>query len=88
MLAVNYFVAKVNNVFTIDFLNSKLLTIRFLNKNSHEKILVLKKDSNKLPGSASENLRLLQIFPFAVYDAIDASDPVWKMIVLLREICL
>lgn len=46
--------------------------------------LLLKTD--KLPGSASKNLRILNIFPLAVYDVIDTSDLVWKMVLKLQEI--
>jgi hypothetical protein len=82
MLVVNYFVSK--KTITYDYLNLKLQSVRFRNE-AYEKVPSIKK-GEKLPGSATENIRLLQIFPLAIYDLVDTSDPVWKMLLILRKI--
>lgn len=84
MLAINYFVNK--KLMTFDVLNLRLQKFRFCNEVRFEKVPIIKK-SEKLGGSASENMRLLLILPFAVYDLIDTTIMVWKMILHLREIC-
>lgn len=83
MLVINYFVTK--KVFTFDSLNIKLQLVRFHNEAKYEKVPTLKK-GDKLSGSATENLRLLQIFPFAVYDIINTANFVWKMLLIIRNI--
>lgn len=83
-LAINYFVNKKN--FTYAELNNRLQSVVFSGEINREKIPYVKK-SDKLPGNASENSRLLLIFPLAVHDLIHHSDQVWKSILLLREIC-
>ncbi|KAF2891120.1 hypothetical protein ILUMI_15053 [Ignelater luminosus] len=72
---------------SLDTLNSRLQNMRFLNEASYQGVPLVKK-SAKIGGSANENSRLLLIFPWAVYDTIDTTDSVWKMVLALREICL
>lgn len=85
MLCINSLVTK--KVFTLDLLNQKLQNkkLRFSHEFKHEKVPILKK-GNKLIGSASENLRVILIFPFAVSEFIN-NDPCWELLRSLREIC-
>lgn len=84
MLIINNFAR--NNVLTIDLLNEKLQNLHFCGYSLN--IPKLKRNSNKLPGSAHENIIILQVLPFAVYDLVkDLNNPLWKMVILLREVC-
>lgn len=62
-MAIDYFVKK--KFFTYVQLNHRLQSIAFVGESNPEKIPYIKK-ADKLPGNASENLRLLLIFPLAL----------------------
>ena len=75
--------------FSYNYLNAKLQNMRFENELYFNKLPVIKK-GKKLAGSASENVRLVQIILFAIYNKIsDYTDCVWQMqmLITLREMC-
>lgn len=84
MLAIKFFVS--TKLLTYEVLNSRLQSVRFKHEVSYENLPLIKK-GDKLIGSSSENMRLLQILPFALYDIIDTTNPVWRMVLCLRSIC-
>lgn len=63
MLCINALVSK--NYISYDMLNEQLQNIHFQCETKYEKIPLIKKH-DKLLGSATENLRIILIFPFAV----------------------
>ncbi|XP_031329105.1 uncharacterized protein LOC116160105 [Photinus pyralis] len=85
MLCLNNLIAK--KYFTYDYFNDKIQKIRFISESKYENIPTIKK-SEKLPGNASENCRILQIFPFALHELSFEDEPAWEMLLKLREINL
>lgn len=91
-LAINYFV-KTRNWFKIHLLNFRLNNIKMFGETqTFIPAIDLSKPSKqkrqKLTGSANQIRRLLIIFSLAVCDIVeDFSNKVWKMILVLREIC-
>lgn len=83
VLIINRLVS--HKYFTLEQLNDKLQKIRFEYEFRYEKVPLLSKKAERLSGSATENLRLLIILPFATLDFVD-DDPCWKLIKLLNDI--
>lgn len=86
-LAIKYFIKK--KVIRLNLLNYRLNIIKF----SHETAtfiphIKMNSKNKKLTGSASQIKRLMLILPLALYDKIkDPYGKVWKMVLLLRDIC-
>lgn len=84
-LFLNYLVW--NKWFSYNFLNERIKQIQLKFKYGNTSIPLLKQ-GKKLCGSASENLKLLQILPIVIHDCIlHVEDEVWQMILNLRKIC-
>lgn len=84
-LAISYFIN--NKWLSLECLNFKLQNIKFYKEQNYQKPITIKK-SKKLHGSASQNLQILRMLPFAFYDSVKYNkDPVWQMILLLLHIC-
>lgn len=88
-LVINYLVKK--KILSYDYLNQNLKNVTFSEGFERIEIPPLK-NFDKLVGTASQNLYLLNILPFAL---INISDQInihakqhWEMILLLREICM
>lgn len=72
--------------FSYNYVNFKIRNIKFFGKQ-YLNLPPIKK-RQRLTGSASEIMKLILIFPFAVLDKIvDDCDLTWTMILTLREIC-
>lgn len=74
----------------LDTINDKLQNLRFTHESKYDRIPLIKKGDKLVGGSASENLRLILIFPFAVQDIANEDffyTDYWEMLKILREIC-
>lgn len=84
MLAINELVSK--KILTYDFINLKLKNLTFV---SGEKFfLPLIRKSEKLPGTATQNLWILILLPFAIKEKGNDlfTDPAWNFLLILRNI--
>jgi len=69
--------------FSWGYINAK---IKLINKGSSVNIRKIEKKNKKIIGSASSNLRLLQIITLALFEKVkDPNDLCWQMIVTLQE---
>lgn len=84
MLGLNDLMRKES--FTIDVLNSSFKKLKICDGSIN--FPNFKEKCEKLPGTAHENLLILQLLPFAISELInDNTDSTWQMILLLRKIC-
>lgn len=82
-MAIKYFISE--NWFSYDELNDRIKNFRFCNEEKQTIPPVT--DGKKLTGNASEMRRLLLIFPIVIIDKVqDFEDPVWKMVMHMREV--
>lgn len=79
---INYWVKQKYISFSL--LNSRLNNVSFAHRLCNVKMPLISK--KKICGNAVQNMKLLQILPFAIFDKIDYLDPVWAMFLCLREI--
>lgn len=83
MLIINKLVK--DKVFTYDIINVKIKEISLLN---HDKITLPQiKKYDKLNGTASQNMLLLNIFPFLVLGLVKTPNECWNLLLILRKIC-
>ena len=87
MLAIKYFLKK--HWFRVGLLNYRLQNVRLSTDNTSTNCLpIIKESYTKVCGTASNMKRLLHILPVAIHDLVrDNRDPVWRMILCLREVC-
>lgn len=83
MLIINEVVAK--KLFTYEYINEKLSNIYF--QNEEKMYLPSIKKSEKLNGTHSQNMKTLNILPFALIRLSKLNDfEEWKLLLLLRKI--
>ncbi|XP_063357730.1 uncharacterized protein LOC134675057 isoform X1 [Cydia fagiglandana] len=81
-LAINYFIN--NKSFTPNFLNMKMERLSKMEKKSVPP--PFKAGSVKIGGQALENWHFLNYLPLILLNSVNIHDPVWQMIIKLREI--
>ena len=85
MLIIKYFVHK--EWFSEQYLNSRIKQFKFDATAAHSKALPVKFTAKKLSGNASQNRCFILFFPLSIiFKVKDFADPVWKMLLLLRQI--
>ena len=84
MLIIEYFVHK--EWFSEQHLNSRTKQFKFDATAAHSKALPAKFTAKKLSSNASQNWCFIRFFPlFIIFKVKDFADPVWKMLLLLRQ---
>lgn len=83
MLIINKLVK--DKVFTYDIINLKIKELKLVNGDNVSFPLIKKYD--KLNGTASQNMQLLNSFPFIVLDLVKTPNEYWNMLLILRKIC-
>lgn len=84
-LYVDYFV-KNKKWFTYNALNNLIKRTHLYENDNSSKPVQFNINSKMLSGNASENWCTLRFFPIIVYNFVDISDNVWKLLLNLREI--
>lgn len=84
-LYVHYFV-KSKKWFTYNALNNLMKRTQLKGNDSSSKPVQFNINIKMLSGNASENWCTLRLFPIIVYDFVNISDTVWKLLLHLREI--
>lgn len=82
MLIINELVKQ--KMFTYESLNSAIKKLAFLKEKSVQVPPIRK--AERLLGTANQNLWLLNILPFVVYNQVNTSSEHWKMLLLLRQV--
>lgn len=76
------------NMCTLNEVNLKIQSLKFTSEKKKNYPLLTKK-SKSLPGTASQNMWLIQVFPFLFPDNDTIKNScVFKLIILLRNICI
>lgn len=87
MLCINDLVSK--KLLTLDEINSKYQTLQFTAENKIFLPLFKQNNKIKLPGSATENMWFMVLFPFVVLENVAVlENEIFEMILLLRKIVL
>lgn len=83
-LYLNYFLKK--NWFSIDSLNFLITDFKFLGNDALCKPTCFREKSKRLSGNACQNWALIRFLPVMLYNRVDTDDPVWKLVIMLKEI--
>lgn len=84
-LYVNYFI-KTKKWFTYNELNNLIRRTHLKGNDTNNKPIQFNEKGKKLVGNASENWCTLRFFPIIVYNIVDTSNAVWRLLLHLREI--
>lgn len=83
-LYLNYFLKE--KWFSIEFLNFLITDFKFMSNDALCKPACFQEKSKRLSGNACQNWALIRFLPVMLYNKIDANDPVWKLVIMLKEI--
>lgn len=73
---------------TYDYLNQKINEVKFHQAADNQALPEIK-HSDKISGTATQVLHLVNILPFLLYESLDElqDEPAWELLLILRKIC-